>query len=101
LGRVSCHCKKKKFNLKKYKQTNDPEEQEQVKEMVQRIKLDPTYSLKKELKLKLLVSEIATTQTTKDLRELISPFLSSLNLTPELGKLTKNFFKTQVSFILL
>jgi hypothetical protein len=57
--------------------------------MVQRVKMDPTFSLKKELKLKLLVSEIATTQTSKDLREFFSPFLSSLNLTPELGK---NFF---------
>eukprot|EP01080_Neovahlkampfia_damariscottae_P004382 gene4382-7757_t len=61
------------------------EDSEEIKEMVLQTKLNPNFNLKKELKLKLLISEVATNQTTKDLRELFSPFLASLNVSPELG----------------
>ena len=42
-------------------------------------------NLKSKIRIKLVIAEVATSNTRKNVRKLISPFLSKLDLFPEFG----------------
>eukprot|EP01080_Neovahlkampfia_damariscottae_P002776 gene2776-4184_t len=78
---------KKKFNFLESKNRKETKEEIILEESeIININLEPDLLLSgKSISIKLLIAEIASDQTRKIGRELISPFLSAFKLSPEFG----------------
>lgn len=74
------------FNSKNIKVEEDEkkEETEEIKELV-RMDSQNHYKIKNKIKIKLIITEITTSKSKKSLRKLISPFTTSLGLSPQFG----------------
>lgn len=81
--------KKELFSTKEESKTESLQPEEEMEELNE--ETDPTKEvfeiLKKneELKIKLVITEIGQKKEVKDLRKLVSPFLTALNLNPQFG----------------
>lgn len=76
-------------DLTSHVQSKDDEnffvDEETTSEDIEKSKINPEFNLKKEVKIKLIISEVATNETEKFQRKMITPILNSFHLSPKLG----------------
>lgn len=74
------------FNSKNIK-VEEEEKKEEKEEMDELFRMDSQnqYQIKKKIKIKMIITEITTSKSKKSLRKLISPFTTTLGLSPQFG----------------